>query len=298
VHHVDEILGLGDYSAGFRFLAVRAGSKGSFEEAEKDMKVWRGLEVSHETIRMLCHKEAPKVKEFFENSDEVPKDFIAAKGRREFLIDAAKVNTLNGWRDIKIGIFSVRPSGIGADILYWSKRDRTMLPDVISSVAFATIEEKESFQARVNHYRRLLRIGSSGDLSALGDGAEWIWNIVRFVFGNVRECLDIYHALEHLSNAGKVLYKEGTLEYSHWQELTKWELLDSGFEMIETRLNAIEKELIVEGRELTATEKQKKEAIVSLRRYLANHKSRLGYRERLAEGRVIGSGQVEGACKS
>jgi len=32
--------------------------------------------------------------------------------------------------------------------------------------------------------------------------------------------------------------------------------------------------------------------------YLTWHKERLNYRERLAEGRAIGSGQVEGACKS
>ena len=233
------------------------------------MKAWRGLEVSHETIRMLCHKEAPKVKEFFEHSAEVPKDFIAAKGRREFLIDAAKVNTLMGWRDIKIGIFSVRPWGEGTSILFWSKRDRSMLPDVTASIAFAAIEEKEFFQVRVNRYRSLLRIGSLGDLTALGDGAEWIWNIIRYVFGPVRECLDIFHALEHLSTAGKVLYKEGTLDYKHWQELTKWELLGSGFEKIEVRLDELE-------RELKKEETQKKTAIQSLRRYLDNHKSRLG----------------------
>ncbi|MCL2711614.1 MAG: hypothetical protein FWE95_12115 [Planctomycetaceae bacterium] len=34
-----------------------------------------------------------------------------------------------------------------------------------------------------------------------------------------------------------------------------------------------------------------------LRGYLESHRERLGYRERLAEGQAIGSGQVEGACK-
>jgi hypothetical protein len=293
VHHVDAFLGLEDYSAGFRFLAVRAGSKDSFKEAEKDMKAWRGLEVSHETIRMLCHQEAPKVKEFFEKSDEVPKDFIAARGNVEFLMDAAKVNTLKGWRDIKIGIFSKRLLGYGVDISQWDNRDRKMLPDVNAAIAFAAIEEKEFFQVRVNRYRSLLHVGSTGDISALGDGAEWIWNIVRYVFGNVRECLDIYHALEHLSNTGKALYKEGTVNYKLWREMTKWELLESGFEKIEMRLNELERELKKDD-----TQKQKRTAIDSLRRYLENHKSRLGYCERLAQGRVIGSGQVEGACKT
>jgi hypothetical protein len=279
-----------DYTVGFRLLAVRAGSQGSYEKAEEDMKVWRGLAVSRETIRMLCHKEAPKVKQFVETSAEVPKDFIAAKGNVEITIDATKVNTLKGWRDMKIGIFIKRLFGEGVEISYWDKRIRSMLPDETACVAFASIEEKDLFQKRVNAYRSRLRVGSTGDISALADGAEWIWNIIREVFGHVRECLDVYHALENLSKTGKVLYKEGTEKYKQWQETTKWELLASGFEKIEQRLDELEKEY--------AEDSVEKRELLRLRGYLDNHRTRLGYRERLAEGRAIGSGQVEGACKS
>jgi hypothetical protein len=230
-----------DYSVGFLFLAVRAGSKDSYVDAAEDMKVWRGLEVSHETIRMLCHQEAPKVKQFLEESAEVPKDFIAAKGDVEITMDATKVNTFTGWRDTKICIFSKRLLGEGVEISYWDKRTRRMLPDVDARVAFASIEEKDLFQQRVNAFRSLLRVGSTGDISVLGDGAQWIWNIIREVFGKIRECLDIYHGLEHLSDTGKVLYKEGSEDYQQWQEATKWELLESGFEKIALRLDELEK---------------------------------------------------------
>jgi len=257
------------------------------------MKVWRGLEVSHETIRKLCHQEAPKVKQFVETSPEVPKDFIAAKGNVELTMDAAKVNTLKGWRDMKIGIFGKRLLGEGVGVSYWDKRTRQMLPDIQVRVAFASIEEKELFQKRVNAWRSRLRVGSTGDISALGDGAEWIWNIIRAVFGTVRECLDIFHALEHLSGTGKVLYKEGTKEYEQWKEATKWELLESGFEKIENRLNELAS--VFQDKD---EDEDKREAVRKLRGYLETHKNRLGYRERLAEGRAIGSGQVEGACKS
>ena len=190
---------------------------------------------------------------------------------------------------MKIGIFSKRLLGEGVEISYWDKRTRRMLPDVHARVAFASIEEKDLFQKRVNAWRSLLQVGSTGDISALGDGAEWIWNIIREVFGKVRECLDIYHALEHLSGVGKVLYKEGSDDYKQWQEATKWELLESGFDKIEKRLDTLEKG------ERTLTEP---ESLRKLRGYFENHRERLCYRERLAEGRAIGSGQVEGACKS
>jgi hypothetical protein len=189
---------------------------------------------------MLCHKEAPKIQQFVDESAEVPNDFIAAKGNVEITIDATKVNTLKGWREMKIGIFSKRLLGEGVDISYWDMRTRRMLPDINACVAFASIEEKSLFQQRVNAFRSRLRVGSTGDISVLADGADWIWNIITDVFGNVRECLDVYHALEHLSEVGKVLYKEGTENYEQWKESTKWELLESGFEKIESRLDELE----------------------------------------------------------
>jgi hypothetical protein len=70
---------------------------------------------------MLCHQEAPKIKKFAEESVEVPKDFIAAKGNVEITMDAVKVNTLAGWRDAKICIYSKRLLGEGVDISYWDK---------------------------------------------------------------------------------------------------------------------------------------------------------------------------------
>ena len=122
----------------------------------------------------------------------------------------------------------------------------------------------------------------------MGDGAAWIGNIVREVFGKIRECLDVYHGLEHVSATGKVLYGEGTEAYEKWLEATTMEFLESGFELLEERLNGLEQE--------ERTDKEK-ESIRLLRGYLEKNRERLCYRERLAEGRAIGSGQVEGACK-
>jgi len=45
-------------------------------------------------------------------------------------------------------------------------------------------------------------------------------------------------------------------------------------------------------------DENEQESLRKLRGYLENHRERPCYRERLAEGRAIGSGQVEGTCKS
>ena len=109
-----------------------------------------------------------------------------------------------------------------------------------------------------------------------------IWNIILAVFGKVRENLDVFHGLEHLSDVGKVLYGEGTEAYKQWESDTKMEFLCEGFTLIEQRLKELE---------LMEWEPREKEEIRKLRGYL-------NYRERLSEGRAIGSGQVEGACKN
>jgi hypothetical protein len=63
----------------------------------------------------------------------------------------------------------------------------------------------------------------------------------------------------------------------------------NGYELIEKRLKRVEQEKL---------KLKEQEAIQRLRGYLENHRERLCYRERLAEGRAIGSGQIEGACKN
>jgi hypothetical protein len=285
-HVVDAILGLEDrYTVGMRALTVYAGAGKSFEQAKKDLKFYRGLDVSHMTIRKLCDKEAPKMAAWIQQSPEVQQEFISAPGNAEVTIDGTIVNTTEGAREVKVCILSKRKRGESALPAQWGTRT---LPAVETAVAFAGVAECVEFKHQLNDWRRQLRLGAVGDISALADGAAWIWNVVKEVFGNVRECLDVYHGLEHVSDTGKVLYGEETAAYKEWQEATTMEFLESGFELIEKRL---------EGLECTKLSDKQKESVRLLRGYLDSHRLRLSYRERLAEGRAIGSGQVEGACK-
>jgi len=209
-----------------------------------------------------------------------------APGNVEVTIDGTCVNTTEGAREVKVGIVSKRKPGESEPPERWAERE---LPEIETSVAFAAMEECGEFQKRVDFWRQQLRLGSTSDISALGDGAAWIWSIILTVFGPIRECLDIYHALEHLSTTGKVLYDEQTTAYAKWREETTLELLSGGFELVEKRLNRLTQE--------SRTDREK-ESIRLLRGYLENNRERLSYAIRLAEGRAIGSGQVEGACKN
>jgi hypothetical protein len=286
-HVADKPFGLEDrYSKGLRRLAVFAATGKSYRKGSESLEEFLGVQLSHNTVRELCHQESPKMEEWYQTSAEVRKDFIETPGVVEVTMDGTCVNTTEGAREVKIGLVSKRELGESALPEQWDDRK---LPSIGASIAFAAVEDKEQFQERFQYWRRHLCLGSSGDISALGDGAVWIWSIILLVFGKVRGCLDIYHALEHLSATGKVLYGEGTKKYEEWQEAAKKDLLAGGFEFIEKRLARVE---------LEEWNLSQQESLRQLRGYLENNRERLRYCERLSEGRAIGSGQVEGACKN
>ena len=128
-------------------------------------------------------------------------------------------------------------------------------------------------------------------LHAKLNGAKWIGNIVREVFGKTEACLDIDPALEHVSDCGKVLYGEGE-SLTCWLDKMRLVLLSEGFAGIDRELKSLEDELTGQSNKL------KRESVGALRKSLCGHAERLNDGGRLASGRVIGSGQIEGACKN
>jgi hypothetical protein len=289
-HVADEPFGLESrYSLGLRRLAVFAAADESYRKGSEALEEFCGLELSYNTVRKLCNEEAPKMEEWCKKSAEVQKEFIDAPGNIEVTMDGTCVNTTGGACEVRVGSASKRKRGHGVLPEKWGSRNRQELPEIETSIAFAAVEDCGEFKKRWHYWRSRLQLGATSDISALGDGAPWIWNIIKEVFGGVRECLDVYHGLEHVSDTGKVLYGEGTEEYKQWQEETTMEFVASGFNEIEKRLNLLEQGKL---------ESKAKESLRLLRGYLENNRERLCYRERLAEGRAIGSGQIEGACKN
>jgi hypothetical protein len=209
--------------------------------------------------------------------------FQTAKGETEFQTDGTKE-----WREFKLGSYAKRLLCESTFPWEWATRK---LHKPAAVAAFALIANKETFLERCQEERR--RIGVGGITSALGDGAVWIWSIIREIFGKTEECLDIYHALERVSNCGKVLYGTGQ-SFKYWLDKVRLVLLSEGFAGIERELSALLGELKGNSKKV----KSHREAIESLRRYLSNNSCRLPYAERLSAGRAIGSGLIEGACKN
>ena len=282
-HPADAALGLDGYltTQALRLVCL-AGGQRSFADAEMLLKEFCGWRVSDERIRQACHAEADRIATW--RADQ-PTPAGAKTPPTEFQVDATKVNTDTGWRDMKISVFARRPCGAPASPDGW---DRRSVPKPTGRLAFAAIEEIDLFALRWGAWAERLGLKSFDRLSVFGDGAEWIWNAAAERFPGHRGTLDFFHAGEHLATAAAGLFGEGAPEGQAWFRAARKALLEDGWYGIQEHI----------GRTLCGTVSDAgRTAVDKLVAYLANHSHRLDYRHRLACGEPIGSGLIEGACK-
>jgi hypothetical protein len=154
-------------------LVCLLGGQNSFAVTERLLRECCGWTISDERIRQACQAESPRIADFRADSPAVAEAFADAPGDVEFQTDAAKVNTTEGWRDMKIGIFARRERGERSTPEDWDKRH---LPAPTTRVAFAAIETIDDFGPRWSEWAVRLGIKDLSTIPVLGDGAEWIWN--------------------------------------------------------------------------------------------------------------------------
>jgi hypothetical protein len=284
--HVDRLLGLdGFLTRQATRLVCLTGGRIAFAAAGQMLAACCGWTVSDETIRLACQGEAGRIAGF-QATPAASAAFAAAAGDVEFQLDATKVNTTGGWRDMKIAIFARREPGETATAAEWDRRE---LPAPTARVASAAIEPIEEFAPRLGVWASRLGLTDTAAITTLGDGAAWIWNAVAEQLPSGDGVLDIYHAAEHIADAGKKLFGEGTAAAASWLEGGRTLVLSDGWAGLCDHIGAtLEKSPELSGHA----------ALGELTGYFAAHTERMNYAHRLHTGRSIGSGMVEGAAKN
>src|SRR5207247_1926354 len=74
-----------------------------------------GWSIDAETVRRYTHAEASDAATARAERTALPKAFARAEGEHEVHLDAGKVNTPDGWRDVKVAVFACRQRGVLAD---------------------------------------------------------------------------------------------------------------------------------------------------------------------------------------
>ena len=130
----------------------------------------------------------------------------------------------------------------------------------------------------------------------LGDGSEHIWRLQKKYFGEALACLDWYHAVEKLWEAGRALYPR---EAQGWKR-QEWVGKQVDF-LWRGKVGVVlyvlrEEEDAVAGSGPGTREKRK--TLKKVREYFEEHQGRMNYEELREWGLDIGTGVVEGAVRN
>lgn len=277
-HPLDDRLGLeGFVSPHAQRLLCTVGAEWSFERCARYLRDLAGLVVCDNTVRKVCDRHGGLMRAWQRDDPEAARPFREAEGDVEFQTDGTCVNTVGGWREVRLSIFAKRERGEPVvDLADW---DGERLPAPLVRVAAAAIRTSDALGPQWRRAAARLGVARTADLSVLADGAKWIWNEVEKNLPGASGVLDFYHAGEHLHAAAVALHGAGAAAEA-WYDSRRATLLRSG-------AAGVLAELSVEAGDVS-----------DLAGYLGPHVDHTAYQKRLTEGRSIGSGMVEGACKT
>jgi len=278
-------LGKGHLTGYARRLVALAGSSWSFDVASARLKEFCGLSISDQTIRRETDAAGQQAATWQEESSPAVEPFQKAEGQGEFYTDGTCINTREGWREIRAGVFAKRKPGPAANLEQWRKRE---LPSPAARIAFCGIQSCATFGSRWKPMGERLGYHEGFALSVLGDGAKWIWNQVREQWPRSECVVDVFHVSEHLHECGRVLHGEHTDTARQWANHRVDALASTDPVTVVKRLEA---------EKVAASEKDRK-AIDDVLGYLKPNLDGLWYRDRLRRGLPIGSGLIEGVCKT
>jgi hypothetical protein len=272
-----------------RRMVTLAGSGCSFDEASQKLRELCQLRVSNDVVRRVCNSEGEAAKGWLGRAPEPAQQMAKARGELEFYTDGVQVNTVDGWREMRVSVFAKRPASDPAEASQW--RERVLEPPHCR-VAFAAIGASHLIGASWSRMLEHLGLKNTERLSVLGDGARWIWDEAAKRFKaivNVDWVVDVYHVSEHVNECAKKMFGLGTPQAAQWGTQRVEELIElEGPRFIE-RLKECR---------AAADGADAREALDALIRYLSQNRDSLWYRTRLAEGLPIGSGLIEGTCKN
>ena len=155
--------------------------------------------------------------------------------------------------------------------------------DPDSSSYLATFAPAAGFGTLMAAEARRRGAGHVRQLTILGDGAVWIWNLASQHFPEATQIVDLYHAREHLHDLGKLLAFMLGDHHDSWLAARSDELDDGDIPA-----------LLSAAREFPCAG-IKAEALATALGYFETNAPRMRYKHFRSHGLFVGSGAVETA---
>lgn len=181
-------------------------------------------------------------------------------------------------REVKLAVFFTQDK-VNAD--GYPVRDRTSSSYIATfepAAAFAKLVRAEGIRRGADHARQL---------TVIGDGAAWIWNLAAATFPGATCIVDLFHAREHLHSLARSLEFMLLADKDEWLA-ARLEDLDYGY--IDGIEAAVRKYPIVDG--------IKKDEVERELGYFLSNAPRMRYHWFRDRGLFVGSGVVEAGCKT
>lgn len=280
---VDVSLGFSTrYSKRARRLITLAGGSWGFETAEKHLEEMSGIDLSANTIKKVTCETGQEMKQWQRESKELHEEFAQTPGNTELMTDGTCVKTTKGWREVKVTIFAKRDEGEPR-----TRENLDALPKPTIQFAFAQITGCQRLASSLPHWKKRLKIHAPWDVAITTDGAKWIENVLDVHFPNADRLLDIFHACEHFRTMFKGLFREKATRKEHFERFSN-AALSRGWEGLCDEFTAL--------KNVVSPHRWQRHCAKTFS-YFHSRRKYLNYPGRLASGRPIGSGMVEGACK-
>jgi hypothetical protein len=180
-------------------------------------------------------------------------------------------------REVKMAVFFTQDTVDGEGYPVRDRASSSYIATFEPAAAFQKLVKAEGIRRGTDHVRQL---------TVIGDGAAWIWNLAAATFPEATHIVDLFHAREHLHSLTRAL---------------EFMLLDRKDEWLAARLEDLDYGYI-DGIEAAVRayplEGARKDEVDKELGYFLNNAPRMRYRWFRSRGLFVGSGVVEAGCKS
>jgi hypothetical protein len=150
-----------------------------------------------------------------------------------------------------------------------------------SAATLDTSPERSEFAERVLREATRRGFTQASRCVVLGDGSAWIWNTAAELFPQAIQILDRFHAKEHLSRVGKLIYRDSQ-QGKKWIQ-RRYDELDQG--RLKSLLQALDRQAIKYPEALECAD------------YIHNNRDRMRYPKFHEQGLCSSTGVLEAGCK-
>ena len=288
-----------EFSPGVRRMQALVGQEAPFDHGREQMQLLAGLEVTTKSVERtaeaigaaIAQREQGEIQKALQLDLPVlagapmPILYVQMDGTGVPVVKketAGRQGKTEGQpahtREAKLGCVFTQTT--------WDKEGYA-IRDPDSTTYTGALETAVEFGKRI--YREALKRGWSRAKKkvVIGDGAEWIWNLVAEHFPGAIQIVDFYHACQHLWEVARRLHPNNEGNQKTWMKVHQ-KLLEKG---------KIEK-LVLSLRSIDADHPEAAEKIHTEADYFARNAERMRYPQFRRQHLFVGSGVIEAGCKT